>query len=172
MRKTFCKQNMAMVMALLVIILLCVICSSLGIVYAEERVQNNLNIIHISDLHYYPTYMCYKQNDSDYLSSAMYEKSKFESKLLTESSSVIKKLFANIYEQAPDYVVVTGDLSSDGEKVALIEIANGLRDLQNRVRAKGNVNKNFQIFVIPGNHDILNENAMDYSEAGGIKLLV
>lgn len=170
MRKTFCKQNMAMVMALLVIILLCVICSSLGIVYAEERVQNNLNIIHISDLHYYPTYMCYKQNDSDYLSSAMYEKSKFESKLLTESSSVIKKLFANIYEQAPDYVVVTGDLSSDGEKEALIEIANGLRDLQNRVRAKGNANKNFQIFVIPGNHDILNENAMDYSEAGGIKL--
>ena len=88
--------------------------------------------------------MCYKQTESDYLKSAMLEKSRFESKLLMESSAVIKKLFEEIATKKPDYLVVTGDLSSDGERVALIEIANALRSLQNKIRDDGK--NNFQIF--------------------------
>lgn len=165
MKKSFSKLNISLCMAFIAVILVCIIFSSVGIVYAETRARNDLNIVHISDLHYYPTYMCYKESNGDYSNSSINEKSKFESKLLTESSAVIKKLFNNIYDVAPDYLFVTGDLSSDGEKFALMEIANGLRDLQNRIREKGN--EQFQIFVIPGNHDILNANATDYSTVGG-----
>ena len=77
-------------------------------------------------------------------------------------------MFEEIATKKPDYLVVTGDLSSDGERVALIEIANALRSLQNKIRDDGK--NNFQIFVVPGNHDILNENATDYSELKGKRI--
>ncbi len=168
MKKTFCKQKTTISLAFAVILILCLICSVFGIVFAEDNAKNEISIIHVSDLHYYPTYMCYKQTESDYLKSAMLEKSRFESKLLMESSAVIKKLFEEIATKKPDYLVVTGDLSSDGERVALIEIANALRSLQNKIRDDGK--NNFQIFVVPGNHDILNENATDYSELKGKRI--
>lgn len=137
MKKTFCKQKTTISLAFAVILILCLICSVFGIVFAEDNAKNEISIIHVSDLHYYPTYMCYKQTESDYLKSAMLEKSRFESKLLMESSAVIKKLFEEIATKKPDYLVVTGDLSSDGERVALIEIANALRSLQNKIRDDG-----------------------------------
>lgn len=169
MKNTFCKQKTAISMAFAVILVLCLICSVFGVVFAENNAKNEISIIHISDLHYYPTYMCYKQSESDYESSAMLEKSKFESKLMIESSVTIKKLFEDIYEKKPDYLVVTGDLSSDGERIALIEIANALRSLQEKIR-KETEKKNFQIFVAPGNHDIANEKAMNYSNLKGTRI--
>ena len=162
------KQKTIMFIALICIIILSLILGGIGVAFAEERAENELNIIHISDLHYYPTYMCYKQTESDYSTSQMVNKSKLESKLVTESSAVLKKLFEEIQNKNPNYLLVTGDLSSDGERVALIDIANALRDLQNKVRANGN--SNFQILVIAGNHDISNENATDYSTHKGEKI--
>lgn len=183
MKKTLINQKCLTSIALIAIVLLCIICTAFGVVLAENNTDNTIKVVHITDLHYYPTYMTYKQNYPDYYNSAMVSKSKVESKLVIESSSVLKKLFSDILgdsntndnvgnsrnlQNLPDYMVVTGDLSSDGERIALIDIANALRDLQNRVRDKGKVN--FQIFVIPGNHDILNENATDYSTLAGKKI--
>ncbi|MDE6565670.1 MAG: metallophosphoesterase, partial [Clostridia bacterium] len=167
-------QKATMSIALIAIILLCLVCSGFGVAIAEENASNDIKVVHITDLHYYPTYLCYEQSKENYNDSAMVSKSKLESKLIVESSAVIKKLFADISgynldgnkkNSLPDYLVVTGDLSSDGERVALIDIANALRDLQNKIRAKGK--ENFQIFVIPGNHDISNKNATDYSTLNG-----
>ena len=163
-----------MTIALIAVVLLCLIFSCFGIAIAEENAAKDIKVVHITDLHYYPTYLCYKQKNEDYYNSAMVSKSKLESKLIAESSSVLKKLFSDIAgdnetlgkkNSLPDYLVVTGDLSSDGERVALIDIANALRSLQNKIRAKGK--ENFQIFVIPGNHDISNKNATDYSTLKG-----
>ncbi len=163
-----------MTIALIAVVLLCLIFSCFGIAIAEENAVKDIKVVHITDLHYYPTYLCYKQKNEDYYNSAMVSKSKLESKLIAESSSVLKKLFSDIAgdnetlgkkNSLPDYLVVTGDLSSDGERVALIDIANALRSLQNKIRAKGK--ENFQIFVIPGNHDISNKNATDYSTLKG-----
>ncbi len=180
MNKGALKHKTNLFVALVAVILLCVICSGFCIAFADNGDDNSINIVHITDLHYYPTYMSYKQQDPKYDSSAMVDKSKLESKLIVESSMVIKKLFSDILSMdengetpsrnnsLPDYILVTGDLSSDGERVALIDIANALRDLQNKIRAKGNVN--FQIFVIPGNHDIANENATDYTKVQGERI--
>ncbi len=183
MKKTLINQKCLTGIALIAVVLLCLICTAFGVVLAENNADNTIKVVHITDLHYYPTYMTYKQNYPDYYDSAMVSKSKVESKLVIESSSVLKKLFSDILgdnnisddeessrniNSLPDYIVVTGDLSSDGERIALIDIANALRDLQNKIRDKGKVN--FQIFVIPGNHDILNENATDYSTLGGERI--
>lgn len=161
------KQVLGMGIVLVAIMAFAIICGGMGIVLAEGGAGQKISIVHMTDLHYYPTYMCYKQTNADYDKSALAAKSKYESKLVTESSAVIKKMFEDIIsrDKMPDYILVTGDLSSDGERVALIDIANALRDLQNKIRAKGNAN--FQIFVIPGNHDLGGENATDYSVPEG-----
>lgn len=183
-KSLFGQKTTTITLALMIVIVFCLICCGVGVAFAENSTENNIKIVHISDLHYYPTYMCYKQSNSDYDSSAMVKKGDVEGKLLTESSSILKKLFEDILNignnsdeniisqnasKAPDYLVVTGDLSSDGEKVALIEMANALRDLQNKMRVTYN-NNDFQIFVIPGNHDINNPDAKDYSVLDGQKV--
>lgn len=172
MKQAMFRQKVLVAAILFAVILLCLFCSLFAIASAEEGEDYTINVVHISDLHYYPTYMCYKQSNANYFDSAMVQKSRLESKLVLESSAVIKKLFADILEKAsaaneayfPDYIVVTGDLSSDGERRALIDIANALRDLQNKIRE---INPDFQVLVIPGNHDIANQNATDYSAFDG-----
>lgn len=155
------KNQTLFKMIFVLLLLVAMLFSVAGVAFAEGEATAEISIAHISDLHYYPTYMSFKQSDANYENSAFVAKGKKESKMLLESSAVIKKLFADLKEQAPDYLVVSGDLSSDGERAGLIDIANALRKLQNDIRANGK--ENFQIFVVPGNHDIANNNAKDYS---------
>lgn len=70
----------------------------------------------------------------------------------------------------PDYMILTGDLSKNSERVGLIDVANTFRDLQNKLRAISYNDggeeifpfQNFQVFATPGNHDLYNNHAKLY----------
>ena len=147
----------------IIAIMMCMLCSGVT-VFAEERTEG-VSIAHVTDLHYYPTHMSYSEKETDYTDSAFYTKSVTEMRLLTESSSNLRATLAAVELANPDYLVVTGDMSSDGERQGLIDVANALRALQNTIRDNGNAN--FQIAVVAGNHDISNPNATDYSTVEG-----
>jgi len=75
---------------------------------------------------------------------------------------------AAILDEIPDILMLTGDLSKNSERVALIDVANAFRYLQNEMRAitlKDSAYRpweNFQVLAVPGNHDIYNYNAAIY----------
>jgi len=74
-------------------------------------------------------------------------------KLLAESSAIDKAAIDAVVAQQPDILLVNGDETKDGEYVSHIAVSNLLA----RVAATGTM-----VFVIPGNHDVNNANAMSF----------
>ena len=71
-------------------------------------------------------------------------------KMLRESLEILETLVASILELKPDLVLVTGDLTKDGERVSHELVAAQLHSL---------IDAGIQVLVVPGNHDINNPDA-------------
>jgi len=74
-------------------------------------------------------------------------------KMLRESAEILDTLVASILELKPDMVLVTGDLTKDGERTSHHLVAGQLQRL---------VDSGIQVLVVPGNHDINNPDAKVY----------
>ena len=74
-------------------------------------------------------------------------------KLLHESTKIMESLLESIKNEASDFVIVTGDLTKDGEKVSHELMASYLKQIEKSGK---------QVYVVPGNHDILNPRAVRY----------
>lgn len=75
-------------------------------------------------------------------------------KMLKESTSLMQQATERILRERPQYVLVTGDLTKDGETVS----HEYLRDnYLARMREAG-----IKVFVIPGNHDVDNPHAVEF----------
>jgi 3',5'-cyclic AMP phosphodiesterase CpdA len=75
-------------------------------------------------------------------------------KLLAESGAILQQLIKRLLIEKPDLVLVTGDLTKDGEKIShqtLIE--------QFQVLASNGI----RVLVVPGNHDINNPDAQYFN---------
>ncbi len=140
-----------------------------------------VSIGHTSDIHYFPyergyTPADYGDDKQSYLDSDFYYSMTGDTKLVEESASVFDKSMENIYVdakegKAPLMLVASGDLSKNGERDALNDVANRLRLLQNDIRALGTVNgvdySKFQVVAIPGNHDLFNDTGAYYTKTNG-----
>ena len=71
-------------------------------------------------------------------------------KMLRESVEILDTLMGCILELKPDLVLVTGDLTKDGERVSHEQVATQLERL---------TDAGIQVLVVPGNHDINNPDA-------------
>ena len=71
-------------------------------------------------------------------------------KMLRESVEILDTLVVSILELKPDLVMVTGDLTKDGERVSHELVASQLERL---------TDAGIQVLVVPGNHDINNPDA-------------
>lgn len=60
-----------------------------------------------------------------------------------------------IQKAKPDILVISGDLTNNGEKASHLELAEKLK----RIEKSGT-----SVYVVPGNHDILNPEAVEYIE--------
>lgn len=74
-------------------------------------------------------------------------------KMLRESPEILSTLVDEILALKPDLVLVTGDLTKDGERVSHQLVASRLQRL---------VDSGIQVLVVPGNHDINNPDAKVY----------
>lgn len=112
-----------------------------------------LKIVTLSDLHVLPRYMIADTADFAKAQSS-------DRKLLTESQAIFERRLAEVEKQSPDVLLITGDLTKDGEKESHEYVASQLESLKERMKAKG---KDLKICIVPGNHDINNQDAYDYN---------
>jgi UDP-2,3-diacylglucosamine pyrophosphatase LpxH len=74
-------------------------------------------------------------------------------KLLKEGGSLIRLVVNEIIRSNVDFVLVSGDLTKDGELVNHLQVA----DLLSQLTEKG-----IRVYVVPGNHDVNNPGAFRY----------
>jgi len=124
---------------------------------------DELRIAHITDTHYFPLNYCYTSGSGTDFDDALIT----GTKLFLESSYMNRQALAQVIEEDPDYLFVSGDVSLNAEIQAHVEMSNLLRELQNTVRNNGN--PDFQVFVTVGNHDMYNLDAVHYRDGGAEK---
>lgn len=120
---------------------------------AEKPQDMNLRIAVISDLHYLSPDMIADTEDFEHAFNS-------DRKLLKESSSVLREMLERVRADKPDILLVSGDLTKDGEQECHAALAKQLQQLQQDVPG-------LKIYVINGNHDIRNYNAKNFNTADG-----
>ena len=79
------------------------------------------------------------------------------SKVLADGPELVELFLAEALQERPDFVLVPGDLSKDGERASHERLASMLDSLEEA---------GIRVFVVPGNHDIANPNALSYPPEG------
>ena len=77
-------------------------------------------------------------------------------KMLVQSQAILDEMIAEVKQAQPQIVLVTGDLTKDGELICHQAMTNYLGQLKAGAA---------KVFVIPGNHDINNPHALSYDGA-------
>ena len=105
---------------------------------------NQIKIAVISDLHVMAPELLVNEGSAfeEYLSR--------DRKMLRESLEILQILVEEILEIKPHLVLVTGDLTKDGERKSHLLVAGQLQRL---------IDAGIQVLVVPGNHDINNPDA-------------
>jgi len=106
--------------------------------------QKPIKIAIISDLHVMAPELLVNEG------SAFEEYLAKDRKMLRESLEILDTLVNSILELKPDLVLVTGDLTKDGERLSHKLVAEQLQRL---------IDAGIQVLVVPGNHDINNPDA-------------
>ena len=120
---------------------------------AEKPQDMNLRIAVMSDLHYLSPDMIADTADFEHALNS-------DRKLLKESSAILNEMFERVRADKPDILLVSGDLTKDGEQECHTALAKQLQQLQQDVPG-------LKIYVINGNHDIRNYNAKNFNTADG-----
>ena len=104
-----------------------------------------LKIAVLSDLHYMDPSLI-REDGSAFQMYLMQDR-----KLLAESCAILQEVINELLAEKPDLVLISGDLTKDGELVCHQAVIKQLRILEaNRIK----------VLVVPGNHDINNPNAV------------
>ena len=113
----------------------------------SNTTDNILRIAVISDLHVMAPELLVNEGPAieEYLAQ--------DRKMLRESAEILDTLVGDIIDLQPHMVLVTGDLTKDGERVSHHLVASRLQRL---------VDAGIQVLVVPGNHDINNPDAKVY----------
>ena len=120
---------------------------------AEKPQDMNLRIAVMSDLHYLSPDMIADTEDFEHALNS-------DRKLLKESSAILYEKFEQVRADKPDILLVSGDLTKDGEQECHAALAKQLQQLQQDIPG-------LKIYVINGNHDIRNYNAKNFNTPDG-----
>ena len=107
----------------------------------------------MSDLHYFSPDMIADTADFEHALNS-------DRKLLKESSAILHEKFEQVRADKPDILLVSGDLTKDGEQECHAALAKQLQQLQQDIPG-------LKIYVINGNHDIRNYNAKNFNTPDG-----
>lgn len=114
----------------------------------NESTPKSVKMMVISDIHYFdPSLFSTPLNASfqEYIAS--------DRKLIVESSAILKSVLASVETEKPDVLLISGDLTKDGEKIDHEALAAMFKTLSE---------KGIKVLVIPGNHDVNNPAAYSY----------
>ncbi len=119
---------------------------SAGFLSAEER-----SLMVISDIHVLDNSLWNMEDPTIFYS---------DPKMPEHSVELFDMAVARILEIRPDILLIPGDLTYNGERKSHEYVASQLA----RIREAGT-----QVFVIPGNHDVSNMSAKDFTSGKGVK---
>ena len=103
----------------------------------------------ISDIHYFDPSLFTLPANKDFQGYLIADR-----KLIIESSAILKNVLATVMNEKPDFLLVTGDLTKDGEKIDHEAVAALFKTL---------TENGIKVLIIPGNHDVNNPAAMSYT---------
>ncbi len=142
------KQAVASITALML-----VASASVPAYAIQSDQEDSLKIAVLSDTHYLsPAMIKDTQDYTDHLNS--------DRKMFTESSAILEEMFDTIQKDKPDVLMISGDLTKDGEKEGHESMAAQLEQLKEEVPG-------LDVYVVPGNHDVRNSNAMNFNTEDG-----
>ena len=102
-----------------------------------------------SDPHYFDPLLGANLNDSsDYLS--------YSKKMVAASDAILTSTIDEILKENVNIILVPGDLTKDGELQSHLKFADHLKQIENA---------GAKVYVVPGNHDVNNPNAMNFNGA-------
>lgn len=157
MNKTLIKNSVIIAIILVFVALLCGIAFAGADAYAADNYEKTTKIAHFSDVHVLPQEYC-----NEY--SADFIKKSGSTKMLAQTEATLTTALAEIYEMgvdAPQIIVISGDITSNGEYAANVRVAQILKEATKKIRTLPGHEK-FQIFVMPGNHDTYNDASASY----------
>jgi len=109
----------------------------------------------ISDTHFYDTELVIEG-----LAFENYLKN--DRKLLKESQAILESTIDSLLDEEINFLLITGDLTKDGALTSHQKFASYLKILEEN---------NIEVYVIPGNHDINNSNALSYKDDTATRVL-
>lgn len=109
--------------------------------------KEKLQIVHVSDLHFIDP----KLTDSGKYFARNPEK---DGRLIQYIDQIVDSFILEMIEKNPDLIIISGDLTYNGEKTSHEKLSKKLSVLKS---------KGIEVLLIPGNHDIDNKEARDYS---------
>jgi predicted MPP superfamily phosphohydrolase len=118
---------------------------------SKSNSSDHIKIAVVSDIHYMdPTLLANGASTGqaflDYLNA--------DPKLIEYSDAITRQMIAEVMDLKPQIMLIPGDLTKDGERISHTSLTTMLQEL----RARG-----IKVFVVPGNHDINNPEAVAYS---------
>lgn len=115
---------------------------------------NQIKIVHLSDVHYFSQKLYADCGDFTIAENS-------DRKMFRESGAIVDKALAEIVAYQPDLVILSGDLTKDGELVCHQGMHEKLAAAKKQL---ANAGKQAMFCVINGNHDINNDdNGRDFS---------
>ncbi|WP_018108776.1 metallophosphoesterase family protein [Bacteroides propionicifaciens] len=113
----------------------------------NQELVGNYKIAVASDTHYFDQSLLIKNG------SAFKDLLRFDRKLLLESGEILDNMFEQIIAQNPQFLMIPGDLTKDGEMISHVNFAKKLKLVEDA---------GVPVFVIPGNHDLNNPHAFEF----------
>ena len=115
--------------------------------YGSSTLDRTIKFCVFSDPHYYdPTLGTTGSAFQAYLAQ--------ESKMFAESDAILSAAIKGVMQESPDFLLIPGDLTKDGEEVCHQKFAGYLKSL---------TDLGIKVYVVPGNHDVLNAHSYSYS---------
>ena len=147
--KKWIQKGTAVLMAATLLIGQAVSASAASISVKQEE---SLKIASLSDTHYLsPTLIKDTTDFTEHLNS--------DRKMFAESEAFLNALLDTVKKDDPDVLLISGDLTKDGEKEGHEALADILENFEEETGT--------QVYITPGNHDLNNSNAMNFNTADG-----
>lgn len=119
----------------------------------SESDTDTLKIAVMSDDHYLSPSMI--RDTADYKTALNSDR-----KMFAESDAILRTLLDAVRQDKPDVLLLSGDLTKDGEQECHKALAKQLKQLQKEVPG-------MKVYVINGNHDIRNSDALNFNTPDG-----
>lgn len=123
-------------------------------VMAAESTGGRLKIAALSDLHYMSPDLI--ADTADYTHALNMDR-----KMLTQADAIDELLFDAVRKDKPDVLLISGDLTKDGEQENHRAVSEKLQQLKKDM-------PDLKIYLINGNHDIRNANGQIFSTPDGV----